>query len=241
MSANGRLTSNELAPVGGGLSLADDTATAWLAMVNAAAKAGVELWVAKPVGAYRSYAVQQGMRTTPQRYGLNPASVVSVAAPGYSTHGDGTSVDVGSFPPAFDLGRFGDAGRKRRAWLIKNAAYYGFTRPFGEADPNHYKHNGTVKKAWLQYRLDWDEMATKAEIEAVVRSVVKAELKAAVGSEITKKMPRRSVESALSDAKDTDTMLGKSLTIEALAIDAHTRLARIEAALTATNPATAAR
>lgn len=176
MSANGRLTSAELARVGDGLQLANDTATAWLAMCAAAAKAGVDLWVARPVGAYRSIAVQEGMRATPARYGLNPASVVSVAAPGSSTHGDGTSVDIGSFPPAFDLGRFGDAGRTRRAWVLANASKFGFTRPFSEADPNHFKHNGLTKPSWLQYRLDWDEMASKAEIKQAFREVLSERL-----------------------------------------------------------------
>lgn len=175
MSRNGRLTSAELAPVGGGLQLANDTATAWLAMVAAAAKSGIELWIAKPAGAYRDWDMQGNIANK------NPDSTIAVASQGLSTHGYGTRVDVGSFGP-----NFGTAGVRRRAWLLEHAHKFGFTREFGEWDPNHFVHNGRTKPSWLQYRLDWDEMATKAEIAEIVEEGVERVLrKNMVTSEVT--------------------------------------------------------
>jgi hypothetical protein len=57
---------------------------------------------------------------------------VSLAAPGNSTHGFGTRVDIGSFSGA------------RAAWVLANCDRFGFTREFGAADPNHFKHNGVT-------------------------------------------------------------------------------------------------
>jgi hypothetical protein len=87
MSANGRLTDSELTAVYGG-QLANATAAAWLAMVAAAAKAGVSLVIAT---------------------------------------GDG-----------------GRGSGAYRNWVLANAAQFGFTRTFGEADPNHFGHDGTT-------------------------------------------------------------------------------------------------
>jgi hypothetical protein len=132
MSANGRLTEGELTAVGGIL-LSNSTARAWQAMVDAAqAEAGISLTIARPAGGYRSFFVQGDMKRNPGAYGLNPASSVSLAAPGNSTHGFGTRVDIGSFSGA------------RAAWVLANCDRFGFTREFGAADPNHFKHNGVT-------------------------------------------------------------------------------------------------
>jgi hypothetical protein len=132
MSANGRLTEGELTAFGGIL-LSNSTARAWQAMVDAAeAEAGISLTIARPAGGYRSFFVQGDMKRNPGAYGLNPASSVSLAAPGNSTHGFGTRVDIGSFSGA------------RAAWVLANCDRFGFTREFGAADPNHFKHNGVT-------------------------------------------------------------------------------------------------
>jgi hypothetical protein len=132
MSANGRLTEGELTAVGGIL-LSNSTARAWQAMVDAAqAEAGISLTIARPAGGYRSFFLQGDMKRNPGAYGLNPASSVSLAAPGNSTHGFGTRVDIGSFSGA------------RAAWVLANCDRFGFTREFGAADPNHFKHNGVT-------------------------------------------------------------------------------------------------
>jgi hypothetical protein len=132
MSANGRLTEGELTAVGGIL-LSNATARAWQAMVDAAeAEAGISLTIARPAGGYRSFFVQGDMKRNPGAYGLNPASSVSLAAPGNSTHGFGTRVDIGSFSGA------------RAAWVLANCDRFGFNREFGAADPNHFKHNGVT-------------------------------------------------------------------------------------------------
>jgi hypothetical protein len=149
MSVNGRLTASELTAVYGG-QLANATAAAWLAMVAAASRAGVSLVIAGGnseggSGAYRDYFVQGDMKVRPWLYGLSQYSTVSIAAAGYSTHGFGTAVDIGSFPPARNPRAYGDAGMSRRDWVLTHAAEFGFTRTFGEADPNHFGHNGTTR------------------------------------------------------------------------------------------------
>lgn len=131
MSKNGQLTSSELANVGG-MQLATSTAQAWQAMVEAAEADGIALSIVRPAGAYRSLFVQGDMKKNPAAYNLNPASSVNIAAPGLSTHGDGRSVDISSF------------SGKRRVWVLANGARFGFTRPFGEKDPNHFHHDGTA-------------------------------------------------------------------------------------------------
>jgi len=147
VSVNGRIADSELTPVYGG-QLANATAAAWLAMVAAASRDGVSLVIAGGTsiggsGAYRNLFVQGDMKKRPWLYGLSSYSTVRIASAGYSTHGFGTSLDIGSFPPARSLNAYGNAGRSRRAWVLANAAKFGFTRTFGEADPNHFGHNGT--------------------------------------------------------------------------------------------------
>jgi hypothetical protein len=133
---NGKLPASALAAVQG-VQLAVKTARAWDQMRDDCREAvGVDIWPALPDGGYRSLAVQGRVGAQ------NPDSQVAVAAPGTSTHGWGTRVDVGSFPPAHDLNRWGQDGRRRRAWLLEHMHTYGFDREFGEADPNHLRHDG---------------------------------------------------------------------------------------------------
>jgi hypothetical protein len=142
MSTNGRLAASELTTIENGLQLANKTAVAWGNLKAAAKAAGIDIWIALPIGAYRSYFVQGDMAIHPLLYGLSTDSTVRVAAAGYSTHGLGNTVDIGSFPPANNLYKYGTDGLKRRNWLIENGPKFGFFREFGEADPNHFHHDG---------------------------------------------------------------------------------------------------
>jgi len=131
VSANGRLADSELTNVGG-MVLATVTARAWVRMVAAAAADGITLSIVRPAGAYRSFFVQGDMKKNPSAYNLSTASTVSIAAPGYSTHGLGNAVDVSSCTGA------------RLAWMLANGPTFGFTRTFGTRDPNHFGHDGTT-------------------------------------------------------------------------------------------------
>ena len=131
MSTNGRLAGSELTTVQGRIQLSNLTARAWYAMKAAAAQAGVTLTIALPDGGYRDYATQVDMHVHPAAHGLNPNSSVPIAPAGYSTHGTGNRVDI--------------AGGQ--AWALLHAAQFGFTREFGAADPNHYKHDGVTATA----------------------------------------------------------------------------------------------
>lgn len=136
MSANGQLLASELKSIGNGMRLSIRTANAWLAMVAAAARDGVQLWAAAPNGAYRDLAAQRVMVKQGSYSGI------AVAPAGYSTHGWGTIVDVGSFGSAF-----GAAGAERKKWLLAHADKFGFHRPWPESDPNHFAHNGKIVSA----------------------------------------------------------------------------------------------
>lgn len=141
MSANGRLEPGELVtvqvdPTVGEMQLEKKAARAFLAWQAAAADAGYTMRIAAPAGAYRSFWLQGDMHKRPERYNLNPASTISLAQPGYSTHGDGRAVDIGSFRGDF------------KAWGLATAARFGFYRSFGEADPNHFKHDGKTVPAF---------------------------------------------------------------------------------------------
>lgn len=141
MSANGRLTAAELTTVAPGLQLANHAANSYERMVAAALAHGWTITIALPYGAYRSYAVQDGMHhagssagTAAERrkYGLNPYSTVSIASAGLSSHGFGTRADL-----LFN-------GAMPNAAQIAFAATFGWTREFGAADPNHFMHDGVT-------------------------------------------------------------------------------------------------
>lgn len=128
MPANGQWPADLLVEVEPGNYLSIGTGRAWIAMKEAAARDGVRLAIADPAGAYRSLYVQRDMRDRPWLYNLNSASKAGLAAPGKSTHGNGDRVDV--------------IGVGSLAWMLRNAARFGFTREFGASDPNHFKHDG---------------------------------------------------------------------------------------------------
>jgi D-alanyl-D-alanine carboxypeptidase len=131
MSGNGQLTPEELTLVQGPIQLSTSTARAWAVMLKAAADAGFTLWIATPAGGYRSLAVQQDMHARPWAYNL-ANNGVTLAPVGSSTHGYGTRIDMmPTWGKAFD-------------WILANAARFGFTREFGAADPNHFKHTATT-------------------------------------------------------------------------------------------------
>ena len=139
MSANGKLTSAELTLVQRGsmnIYLATTAARAWSALKSEYDRThpGEALTIAAPVGGYRSYSVQADMHVNPSRYGLSAYSTIPIAPAGYSTHGDGMAVDIAGASLA----------GPRKTWLLKNASRFGFTRQFGDRDPNHYRHDGTT-------------------------------------------------------------------------------------------------
>lgn len=123
---NGMLTSEQLAPVDG-LYLAHPAAAGWNAMRAACSAAtGVDLRIARPYGAYRSLTAQRVM------YDDRDSYPVSIAKPGYSTHGTGMAVDA-------TLASY----RAARLWLIENCERFGFAVPTAW-DPNHFAHRGTT-------------------------------------------------------------------------------------------------
>lgn len=126
--ANGRLPASQLVSVDG-VKLTRKTANAFLRMQHEAANSGIDLWIIKN-GGYRSYATQVDMKQHPENYDLSKSAANKLAAPGYSTHGYGDRIDIGSFIGA------------RSVWLLKNAHRFGFTREFPTWDYNHFKHDG---------------------------------------------------------------------------------------------------
>lgn len=121
--ANGQMPADRLREVEPGMFLEASTAAAYL---KAKAASGGLLKIASPAGAYRSLWVQQDMHDNPEKYGLDAASSVALAAPGSSTHGWGTRVDI-----AVGAGR---------TWAIVRLADFGFKREFGSADPGHFQY-----------------------------------------------------------------------------------------------------
>ena len=141
MVANGKVAASDLESIEG-MRLETRTAAAYLAMKADASDAGIGLWLAQPAGGYRDLATQRDMHAHPARYGISLG--VTIADVGKSTHGFGTALDIGSFPRSSYPAQFGDAGRKRRTWVLANASQFGFHRSFGESDHNHFQHNGTA-------------------------------------------------------------------------------------------------
>lgn len=134
MASPGNLSSSQLTAVSNGAKLSTKTARAF----NAMQKAHPQIQIAGKYGGYRSAAVQNGMHhaggpngTAAERrkYNLNPNSSVSIAAHPYGTHETGDRVDL----VGMDLDD-----------IIRIAKEYGFTREFGAADPNHFKHDGVT-------------------------------------------------------------------------------------------------
>lgn len=157
MSANGRLTGSELTLVQPGLLpifLANAAARAWFNLKAEYDRThGDSLTIAAPVGGYRSYAIQADMHVRPELYGLSAYSTIPLAKAGYSTHGDGLAVDIA------------DASKPspRKTWLLASAARFGFTRQFGDADPNHYRLTSSTPAGTAPARIPEEENDMKLQ------------------------------------------------------------------------------
>jgi hypothetical protein len=134
MATPGTYGSSALTNVTDGAKLLNKTARAY----NAMRKAHPAIHLAGQYAGYRSAAVQHGMHiagsafgTAAQRakYNLNPHSSVSIADHPNGTHEHGDRVDLVGLP--IDQ-------------LVSIARQFGFTREFGAADPNHFKHDGVT-------------------------------------------------------------------------------------------------
>lgn len=124
MTINGKLPQSELTTVGQGMFLNHATAESWTRMVQECRQAtGITLQITAPYGAYRDFAAQKHMVDHPQ-------GPVSIAPPGYSTHGLGTTVDISNYAPTY-------------AWLKANAPRFGFTQQFAK-EPWHWRHDGSA-------------------------------------------------------------------------------------------------
>lgn len=136
---NGAVPATMLMMVGPGTNLLTSVAHAYL---NLQTVARLENHIAiTPAGhygsGYRSLGVQRvfynaahGNTADAAKAGLDPHSTISIAYPGYSSHGTGTRIDMlfnGHSPDSTDL---------------SIAKRYGFTREFGAADENHFMHDG---------------------------------------------------------------------------------------------------
>lgn len=122
--ANGYVPSSALTLVDGRFYLENATAQAYL---RAKAASGGILGIAAPGGAYRSYQDQYNMKHGIPSYAywnLNPNSSVGLANPGGSSHGWGICIDI--------------VGPGANNWMLNNGSKYGFSRPFGANDPNHW-------------------------------------------------------------------------------------------------------
>lgn len=121
--ANGYVPASALVEVEPGLYLETATAAAYK---KAKAASGGTLNIARPGGAYRTWQMQYDMKHGIPSYAywnLNPNSTAGLANPGQSTHGYGIAVDI--------IGN--------NNWMLAHGGDYGFTRPFGNNDPNHWK------------------------------------------------------------------------------------------------------
>lgn len=138
---NGQVPLTALATVATGVQLLSAQANAYRSLVIMGKIDSIKIGPAPGVGSgYRSIAIQklfyaaaQGDKKAAAQVGLNPQSTVSVAAPGYSSHGFGTRIDLvfaGSATP--------------NARHIELAGEHGWSQEFGERDPNHFRHDGTT-------------------------------------------------------------------------------------------------
>jgi len=111
---NGRISPSMMANVQGtNFLMQPDAAAAMSAMISAAAADGVTLTIGE---SYRSYEAQASAYAAHQ----SGEKKAPVAAPGTSNHGWGLAVDFVITP-------------ENHGWLVKNAARFGFTNPFGNS------------------------------------------------------------------------------------------------------------
>jgi D-alanyl-D-alanine carboxypeptidase len=107
-------------------------AAAWHAMVEAAARDGVELQL---VSAYRSVSYQAGIVRRKLERGQPIDDILRVsAAPGFSEHHSGRAVDVTTPGYAVLEETFEDS--EAFAWLKQNAGRYGFRLSFPRGNPH---------------------------------------------------------------------------------------------------------
>jgi hypothetical protein len=136
---NGALSMSRLRATANGVELTRETWNAFEKMRRLCLKkTGADLWLATPYGGYRDLEAQKHIANGSG--GNNPQSTIPAAGVGFSTHGWGNRIDIGSFG-----GQYGDNGTKRERWLLSQAHRFGFTREFGPADPNHFKHDGVTE------------------------------------------------------------------------------------------------
>lgn len=133
MARNGRLAEDgiRLVTVEDNDQLIATAAASFFAMRAAAARDRVALSIVEPAGAYRSAWVQNDMVDHPERYNLNPKSLIKFGRSGQS-HGWGNRIDVNAAAVP---------------WMLANAARFGWSREYGARDPNHFKHDGVTATA----------------------------------------------------------------------------------------------
>jgi zinc D-Ala-D-Ala carboxypeptidase len=110
--------------------LAPPTARSWRQMKQTAALAGVELLL---VSGFRSIHQQAELFRKKLAAGLQIEVILRVnAAPGFSEHHTGRAVDIatpGTRPLTAEF-----ESSKAYAWLVANAATFGFTMPYGRGN-----------------------------------------------------------------------------------------------------------
>ena len=113
------------------IELDPDTATAWGAMVSAAASEGITLLL---ISGFRSVQRQQEIIERKLAAGDTIESILRVnAAPGYSEHHTGRAVDIGTpgCPPLEE--KFEET--QAFAWLARNAGRFGFSLSYPRDNP----------------------------------------------------------------------------------------------------------
>lgn len=113
-----------LVPVGNGQLLHKDAAIAFIAMKQAAKKEGIYL---QPISGFRSIKEQNYLfyKVAKQRRQTWEKRAKVSAPPGYSQHHTGFAIDINSLNQSF-------ANTKTYAWLLNNAAKYGFHLSFNK-------------------------------------------------------------------------------------------------------------
>lgn len=97
-------------------------------MAAAAMKVGIGIAPINAWSGYRDFALQQAMIAHPGNYEVQKVNghYVTQKAAGQSTHGWATALDMYS----------------GRAWVIAHGAQWGWHWTLGNADPNHFEHDG---------------------------------------------------------------------------------------------------
>lgn len=156
---NGQIPQSKIAYVAG-VPLYYRTARAVQRFIAYAKSKGHTITIAKPIGGLRQLAVQREMqnRANWPRLNIDTHMTVSVAAPGYSTHGWGTAVDF--------LGDFD--------FIHKYAPHFGFSWTFGANDRNHWQHDNAtavsvISLASLTVKPAKPQLHGKMELTMLVR------------------------------------------------------------------------